>query len=118
MRYVKLETYLNGFIEISSALDFFSDMWVLYQLSKSTDTAWFTITLFTMICPYYTVYSSLMTFKINDIRKLKERGIGFGTLKNFFMILPLNLILMIFIDMLIMFPNALIYFVMFFIIQF
>ena len=53
-------------IEISSMMDFISDVWILILLYDSTDTAWFSFTLFTMICPYYTVYASIMTFKIQD----------------------------------------------------
>lgn len=50
------------FIEVSSFLDFISDLVILRQLAHSTDTAWLTFSLFTMLCPYYTVYTSLINY--------------------------------------------------------
>lgn len=63
-RHFIVETYIGGSIEIASMMDFISDVVILLQLVNSTDTSWFSFTLFTMVCPYYTVYASLMTFKI------------------------------------------------------
>ena len=99
-------------------MDFFSDIFVLYQLSQSTDTAWFSFTLFTMVCPYYTVYSSLMTFKINDIRKIKEDVQVFGVLRNLFLISPLMLVFVTIVDIIFMFINCLAYCILFLIIIF
>ncbi len=65
-----VETCLNGLIELFSILDFFSDLYIMKKLSESTDTAWFSFSLLTIICPYYSVYSSFMTFKLNDIRNI------------------------------------------------
>lgn len=61
-RYFVLEFVLSLFIESSSLADFFSDYVILQALAMSVDTMWFSFTLFTMLCPYYTVYTSLMTF--------------------------------------------------------
>ena len=106
--------YLNGFIEISSVMDFLSDIYVLNELRNSTDTAWFSFSLFTMLCPYYTVYSSLMTFKINDIRKQNStEQVGSRFVKNLFMILPTILLYIITLDIAFMFLNLLMYPVMF-----
>ena len=68
-RHFIIETYLSGFIEVSSFLDFFSDLYILVKLGQSTDTAWFSFMLFTMLCPYYTVYTSLITHTLNMIRQ-------------------------------------------------
>ena len=68
-RYFIIEMFLQGLIEFSFVCDYSSDMFILYSLSQSTDTAWLTFMLLTMLLPYYTVYSSLMTFKIVDIAK-------------------------------------------------
>lgn len=57
-----LEILLTTFIEVSSFFDFFSDMVILVALGNSTDTSWFAFALFTMICPYYTIYTSLTNF--------------------------------------------------------
>lgn len=61
-KHVMLEACMNALIEVSSMLDLISDLWILYALANSPDTAWFSFALFTMVCPYYTVYTSLMNF--------------------------------------------------------
>lgn len=108
-----METLLTGSIELSSVLDYFSDWYILIQLSKSTDTSWFSFMLLTMILPYYTVYSSLMTFKIVDIRKKKlskmKKLSCYEQFKVFIMILPTMLGLMAAMDVLFMVFNLLIF---------
>lgn len=73
-RHFILETILTVLIELSSLADFASDVVILVALANSPDTAWFSFALFTMICPYYTVYTSLMTFQIQDTRKRIEQN--------------------------------------------
>ena len=65
----KIQVLLSVMIEVSSFVDFASDFWILQALAKSVDTMWFTFALFTVLCPYYTVYTSLMTFQIDKLRK-------------------------------------------------
>ena len=72
-RHFVIETYLHGLIEISSFCDFFSDIYILKQLSESVDTSWFTFMLFTMLCPYYTVYTSLISYRLNKIRQIRKK---------------------------------------------
>ena len=57
-----LELLLTSAIEVSSFFDFISDGVILKALCMSPDTAWFSFALFTMLCPYYTVYTSLTNF--------------------------------------------------------
>lgn len=61
-----------------------------------------------MLCPYYTVYSSLMTFKINEIRRIENFGI-WSKFKYLFMVCPFVLILMIYLDILWMAINTIRY---------
>ena len=68
-RFYVLELLLSFSIESASICDFFSDLIVVQQLAQTTHTGWFTFSLFTMLAPYLTVYSSIMTFKIVDLRR-------------------------------------------------
>lgn len=67
-----VEPIVNYLIEISSAIDFISDCVILYYLSITPHSAWFSFSLFTMICPYYAVYTSLMNLQIRKVRKILE----------------------------------------------
>lgn len=64
-----IELMFNTLIEVSSFLDFISDFYILKSLASSTDIAWFTFALFTMICPYYTIYTSLINHQITIAHK-------------------------------------------------
>jgi len=68
-----MENLLSTFIEISSLLDFISDVNILYHLYISSHTAWLTVTLFTILCPYFTTYTSIINFKIADLRRKIEK---------------------------------------------
>lgn len=95
-----LEILLSTLIEVSSFFDFISDFVILKALAGSTDTAWFSFALFTMICPYYTVYTSLTNFQIQQTRKKVLRG-KFGCLSYFtssLTILPTMLLLLMIMD--------------------
>ena len=65
---------------------------------------WFTFALFTVLCPYYTVYTSLMTFQIDKVRKKIEekRYTTCNKVVSFFMIMPTMLILLILLDIFLM----------------
>lgn len=67
-----------------------------------------------MASPYYTVYSSLMTFKISDIRTIDEssrsRGrCNWNQVKAYLMILPTMLVIMLVFDVLAMMVNCVVY---------
>lgn len=60
-----------------------------------------------------------MTFKINDIRKMKEQEVqGMGIAKNLFMIMPTILLYMVLMDIAFMFLNLIMYPMMFIIMLF
>lgn len=63
-----IKVLLSTFIELSSFLDFYSDLLVIWALSQSTDTAWFTISIFTVLAPFYTIYTSLINYNIKLVR--------------------------------------------------
>jgi hypothetical protein len=84
-------------IEVTSALDFYSDIVVVGELGNSTDTAWFTFSLFTILAPYYTIYSSLINQLLKLVRKNEKSNIC-GMLVNLLIILPSMLVLLILMD--------------------
>lgn len=100
-RHFILETVLNACIEISSMADFISDLVILKALCNSPDTAWFSFSLFTMLCPYYTVYTSLMTFHIQQTTKRIEEGGNYNCCSKIvgaLSILPTMLVILIILD--------------------
>lgn len=98
-------------IELASVCDFVSDCYVVYQLSQTTHTGWFTFSFFTMLAPYLTVYSSVMTFKIVDLRsKLDMKEFKcYGYITTLVLILPTILVVIIILDTLSMFVNITVY---------
>jgi hypothetical protein len=66
------ESMLSMLIEIASLCDLVSDCVILTALYHSTHTMWLTITVFTISCPYFTCYTSLMTWHISQVRKIRE----------------------------------------------
>jgi hypothetical protein len=114
VRHFILETLLKAAIEISSALDFVSDTMILLSLSKSADTMWFSFTLWTMLCPYYTVYTSLMTFLIKETRLRIEKNAYYGMTKfiSCLLILPTMIIILILLDLVLMITSVLLFTVM------
>ena len=68
-----LESCLNMAIDISSILDLVSDLIILIAFVYSGDTAWLFVSLFTMLCPYYAVYTSLMNFQIHRNRARRDQ---------------------------------------------
>jgi len=74
-KYKLLDLILQTSLEISSLGDFISDSVILYALYKSGHTFWFSLTFFTMVCPYYTSYTTIMSFQILSIKeKLKNEN--------------------------------------------
>ena len=101
-----LESILHMFIEMASLLDLVSDIMILYCLYLSSHTMWLTVTLFTISCPYYTCYTSLMNFHIADLWKSREKNKGKLTIwkhvTKWFFILPSMVILLVILDLLYM----------------
>lgn len=97
-RHYILETAFSGMIEVSSFFDFGSDAVILYHLARGRDSAWFTFAIFTILCPYYTVYTSLMTFQLQ--RQRHQTGcFGCHTFFKVLSILPTMLLFLIVVDL-------------------
>jgi len=91
--------FLATIIEWTSALDFYSDIIVAGELADSTDIAWLAFTIFTIVAPYYTIYSSLISYLQKLIRKKEKSGQNISrTIMNFLIILPSMLLFLILID--------------------
>jgi hypothetical protein len=63
---------LSFTLEFLSSADLVSDIYIMIGLSQSGHLAWFTITLFTMVCPFLMGYGSLITLRINHIIKMQD----------------------------------------------
>ena len=97
-------------IEISSFLDFVSDLMIVITLGSSNDTSWFAFTLFTIICPYYSVYTSLINKQIENIRLKRKEGLSlFNYLGILILILPTMFVLLIKVDLLFMITSVIAY---------
>lgn len=111
-RFFLLESGLNMAIDISSILDLLSDLIIMVSFVYSGDTAWLFVSLFTMLCPYYAVYTSLMNFQINRNRKRRERDLMsdrkryFFEFLNMFFIFPTMLLYLIAYDLLYSIANT------------
>jgi len=91
---------LANIIEWSAALDFYSDIVVVSELAQSTDTAWLTFSLFTIIAPYYTIYTSLINYQI---RLMQEQHSNAATtycklIGNCLLVLPTMLVFLVAMD--------------------
>ena len=92
-------------IEIASFLDLISDGLILYALYCSIHTMWLTITVFTISCPYFTCYTSLMNFHIAELKKSRSDNKKVPCnkmLTKFIFILPTMLVILIVIDLIYM----------------
>lgn len=96
-----MENLLGTCIEISSLLDLISDVNILYYLYNSSHTAWLTMTLFAILCPIFTTYTSLMNFKIADLRrKLSKNSLSFCDYINIMIsVMPTMLFILIFLEL-------------------
>lgn len=108
-----LESCLNMAIDISSILDLVSDLIILIAFVYSGDTAWLFVSLFTMLCPYYAVYTSLMNFQIHRNRARRDQIESKCTqycleLMNTFFIFPTMLIYLIMYDLIYSIANTMI----------
>ena len=106
-----LVVLLSLCIELSSCFDFFSDLMIIIALGNSTDTAWFSFSLFTVLAPYYTIYSSLINQLIKLIRANQnpESKTISSHLMNYLIILPTMLLILIFIDIFYMCLSVVVY---------
>ena len=73
-QYYVFETFIQLIIEAISFADVISDMLVLIQLGRASKTIYFAISIFTMLCPYYASYSTVLKFKIDAIVPEIERN--------------------------------------------
>ena len=104
-----LVVLLTLFIEVSSCFDFFSDLVIIIALGNSSDTAWFSFSLFTVLAPYYTIYSSLINQLIKMIRVNKNEKNCLSLLMNYVIILPSMLLMLIAIDIFYMCLSVIVY---------
>ena len=105
-----LVVLLSLFIEESSFFDFFSDLIIIRGLGQSTDTAWFSFSLFTVLAPYYTVYTSLINIQIENHRsKTPESKSCLDFIGSSLLILPSMLIFLILIDVVYMCMSVIVY---------
>lgn len=49
-------------LELIAMFDMFGDIYLLIGMYKQGHTAWFTISIFTMLSPFYVCYVPLVTF--------------------------------------------------------
>lgn len=59
-------------IDVSAIFDLISDIVILYELVEFNHTSWLTFSIFTMLCPYFAVYTSLMNFQIEMNQKIRK----------------------------------------------
>lgn len=109
-----LVVLLSLFIEESSFFDFFSDLIIIRALGNSTDTAWFSFSLFTVLAPYYTVYTSLINNQIELHRRKdpKDRSC-LDFIVSVILILPSMLVFLILIDVFYMLISCIVYPILF-----
>lgn len=88
-----LEACLNALIEVFAMLDFVLDYYILFSLAHTVHIWWFSLSLIFMICPYYTVYTSMMNFQIKALQR-KEHNLVI----TFFTIIPTMLVILVVID--------------------
>ena len=109
-----LVVLLSLFIEESSFFDFFSDLVIIHGLANSTDSAWLAFSLFTVLAPYYTVYTSLIN---NQIQLQRRRGPGKRSCLNIIgsciLILPSMLVFLIAVDVFYMCISVIVYPILF-----
>ena len=80
-------------------MDFFSDILIMRSLGKTEHTGWFTFSLMTVMAPYLTVYTSLISYQINYIKRQDAASRSMGSnLKSSLTILPTMIMLLIVID--------------------
>lgn len=85
--------------ELNSSIDFVSDFYILLVLLKSDHSAWFTLTLFTMVLAYQVCYVPLVNLVLNrDSLKFSETQSIFDKCLAIVMVTPLILIYLVSID--------------------
>ena len=111
MNRIFVKVLLCSFIEVSSFFDFVSDMFIVWALSNSTHTSWFTISIFTVLAPYYTIYTSLINHNIKSIRlKQDQNGMAYcSSLFTSLSVLPTVIAILIIIDIIYMCLSVFVY---------
>lgn len=107
-----LEPILIALIEIFSAIDLYYDLIVIIQLADSEHTSWLTLMIFTMLCPYLTVYTSFINYLMKwtkEIQTINKFHCGHALVLILF-ILPTMLIIMIAIDIIFIVVYVALYF--------
>ena len=81
-------------------MDIYSDTIIVGELAQTTDTAWLTFSLFTIIAPYYTIYTSLINYQIRLIRDQHENAATTNCklIGNCLLVLPTMLVFLIATD--------------------
>ena len=64
------EAVLTFFLEGLAAADFISDIIIMIAMVRAQHVMWFSISVFTMICPFLMGYGSLVSLKILEIKNL------------------------------------------------
>lgn len=60
-----LEFAFTLLLEAIALFDLIGDIYLLIQMYKFGHTAWFTLSLYTMLSPFYVCYVPLLTFQKN-----------------------------------------------------
>ena len=71
-RHFILETLIEAFIEISGALDYFSDILIFVLFASTNNVGYATFMLLSTLCPYFTMYTCLNTFRLNKVSQKKD----------------------------------------------
>ena len=83
---------------------------IIIALGNSTDTAWFAFSLFTVLAPYYTVYTSLINNQIDRYRSQGSSGRScLRYIGSLIMILPTMLVMLIVFDVVYMCISVVVY---------
>lgn len=107
-----LESCLNMLIDVAAVLDLISDVVILRQLIKYEHSQWLFLSIFTMLCPYFAVYTSLMNFQIDRNKRIRNKHKPCTSclkqLEQVFFIFPTGLVFLICYDVLYSVANFLV----------
>lgn len=88
----------NILLEFIALFDMIGDIFALILVYKLGHIAWFTISVFTMISPFYVCYVPLLTFQKERAEKIEDDSI-LQKLNGFFSLTPLILINLLLMDL-------------------
>ena len=63
------EVILSLILEILSAADLVSDIIIMKAMVETAHIVWFSISIFTMLCPFLMGYGSFISLRIEDIKE-------------------------------------------------